>query len=60
MELQNQLNRDRNELKQVETELTGTVIHASASGIIQQLNLRNTEQVVNSGEPILLPQKKPF
>jgi len=52
VELQNQLNRDRNELKQVETELTGTVIRASASGIIQQLNLRNTEQVVNSGEAI--------
>ncbi|MFP5270134.1 HlyD family efflux transporter periplasmic adaptor subunit [Coleofasciculus sp.] len=62
VELQNQLNRDRNELKQVETELTGTVIRASASGIIQQLNLRNREQVVNSGEAIaqIAPSEAPL
>lgn len=62
MELLNQLNRDRNELKQVETELTGTVIRASASGIIQQLNLRNTEQVVNSGDAIaqIAPTEAPL
>ncbi len=62
VELLNQLNRDRNELKQVETELTGTVIRASASGIIQQLNLRNTEQVVNSGDAIaqIAPTEAPL
>jgi len=62
VEIQNQLNRDTQELQQIETELTGTVIRASASGIIQQLNLRNTEQVVNSGEAIaqIAPSEAPL
>lgn len=62
VEMQNQLNRDRQELQQIETELTGTVIRASASGIMQQLNLRNTKQVVSSGEAIaqIAPSKAPL
>lgn len=52
LELQNQLDRDREELQQVETELTMTVIRAPVSGTIQQLSLRNTEQVVNTGDTI--------
>ncbi|MEQ8961446.1 MAG: HlyD family efflux transporter periplasmic adaptor subunit, partial [Coleofasciculus sp. C2-GNP5-27] len=62
VEIQNQLNRDTQELQQIETELTGTVIRASASGIIQQLNLRNTGQVVNSGEAIaqIAPSEAPL
>ncbi len=52
IETQNQLSRDSQELKQVETELSGNVIRASVSGTIQQLNLRNTEQVVRPGEVI--------
>ena len=44
IETQNQLSRDQQELRQLETELKGTVIRASASGIVQELNLRNPDQ----------------
>ncbi|EGK83533.1 HlyD family efflux transporter periplasmic adaptor subunit [Microcoleus vaginatus] len=62
LELPNQLNRDQDELQQIETELKGTVIRASASGTIQQLNLRNTEQVVNTGDVIaqIAPSEAPL
>lgn len=49
-ELQNQIDRDREELQQTETEVAATAIRAPVSGIIQQLNLRNIEQVVNTGD----------
>ncbi|MUG96858.1 HlyD family efflux transporter periplasmic adaptor subunit [Scytonema sp. UIC 10036] len=52
VEIQNQLNSDRNELQQIETELKNTIIRASTSGIIQKLNLRNPEQVVRPGDVI--------
>lgn len=52
IEVQNQLSRDRQELQQIEIELEDTVIRASASGTIQELNLRNTQQVVRPGDVI--------
>lgn len=52
IETQNQLSRDRQELQQIETELKGTIIRAAASGIVQELNLRNPEQMVSPGDVI--------
>lgn len=51
-EIQNQLNSNQDELKQIETELRGTVIRASATGTIQELNLRNDHQFVQPGDII--------
>lgn len=48
--LHNELTRDRQELQQVETDLTSTIIRAPVTGIIQQLNLRNSDQLVQPGE----------
>lgn len=50
--LQNELTRDRQELQQLETDLTHTVVRAPITGTIQQLNLRNTDQLVQPGELI--------
>lgn len=43
---------DRLELQQLQKNAEKTTIRASASGIVQQLNLRNSGQVVNPGEAI--------
>ena len=53
IEAKKQLERDTNELKQVETELNQTTITATADGIISQINLRNSGQTVRPGEEIL-------
>ncbi len=50
--LQNDLTRDRQELQQVETELENTVIRSPVNGTIQQLNLRNIDQLVRPGDVI--------
>jgi multidrug efflux pump subunit AcrA (membrane-fusion protein) len=62
VEFQNQINRDRQELQQLETELANTVIRAVASGTILQLNLRNTDQVVRPGDAIaqIAPSEAPL
>lgn len=52
VKLQNELTRDRQELQQVETDLTQTVIRSPTTGIIQQLNLRNRDQLVQAGDLI--------
>jgi HlyD family secretion protein len=52
--IQSQIVSDRQELRQTEQELTFTTIRAPASGTIQTLNLRNTSQVVQTGENIAL------
>ncbi|MDJ0593460.1 MAG: HlyD family efflux transporter periplasmic adaptor subunit [Pleurocapsa sp. MO_226.B13] len=59
---QNQLNRDRQELRQIETELEGTIIRAAASGIVQELNLRNRDQIVSPGDVIarIAPDRAPL
>lgn len=51
-ELQKQINTNQKELEQIKTEVADTVIHAPASGTIQQLNLRNIEQIINTGDQI--------
>lgn len=62
IEIQNQLSRDQQELQQIETELKGTVIRASASGIVQELNLRNPAQLVRPGDVIaqIAPSEAPL
>ncbi|MBW4562949.1 MAG: HlyD family efflux transporter periplasmic adaptor subunit [Mojavia pulchra JT2-VF2] len=60
--LQNELTRDRQELQQVETELGNTVIRSSVNGTIQQLNLRNVDQLVQLGDVVaqLAPKDVPL
>lgn len=60
--LQNELTRDRQELQQIETDLIYTIIRAPIAGIIQQLNLRNAEQLVQSGDLIaqIAPDEVPL
>ncbi|MEH2070212.1 MAG: HlyD family efflux transporter periplasmic adaptor subunit [Nostoc sp.] len=50
VEIQKQFSRDEQELQQILREIADTVIRASASGIIQELNLRNSSQVLRSGD----------
>lgn len=61
-EIQNQLNRDARELQQTEIELNKTVIYAPESGTILKLDLRNSSQVVRSGEAIaqIAPNRAPL
>lgn len=60
--LQTELNRDRQELQQIKTDLTRTVIRAPITGTIQQLNLRNSEQLVQPGDLIaqIAPNQVPL
>lgn len=51
-EIQNQINRDRQELKQIETELTKSVVRSPVDGTILKLNLRNSGQTVQLGTAI--------
>jgi multidrug resistance efflux pump len=54
--------RDTRELKQVEIDLSQTAITATADGIILKLNLRNSGQAVRSGEEIaqIVPSDAPL
>lgn len=58
IEIQKQLDDSEKELQQIQTELEKTTIRASASGVIQQLNIRNRSQLVNTGDLIaqIVPQ----
>lgn len=49
-EIQKQSSRDREELRQINRDIANTVIRSPASGIIQELTLRNTSQVMRSGD----------
>lgn len=62
IELQNQLNRDNQELQQVNTQLDQTIVRAPIAGIIQQLNLRNPDQLMQQGDLIaqIIPERAPF
>jgi HlyD family type I secretion membrane fusion protein len=62
IEIQNQINRDRQEFQQLQTELKKSVIHAPESGTILQLHLRNTGQVVNPPDAIaqIAPSNAPL
>lgn len=50
--LQNEINRNVKELRQVETDLKKTVFRSPDSGKILKLDLRNPGQVVSVGQPI--------
>jgi HlyD family secretion protein len=52
LEIQSQIHRTQKELQHVESELDATVIRAPADGTVLQLQLRNSGQVVQPGEPI--------
>ncbi|XHR82379.1 MAG: HlyD family efflux transporter periplasmic adaptor subunit [Gloeotrichia echinulata GP01] len=52
LEIQKQNSRDRQELMQINREIASTVIRATASGIIQELKLRNSLQVMRPGDII--------
>jgi multidrug efflux pump subunit AcrA (membrane-fusion protein) len=54
--------RDTRELKQVEIDLSQTAITATADGIISKLNLRNSGQTVRPGEEIaqIVPSDAPL
>jgi HlyD family type I secretion membrane fusion protein len=52
VELENQLNRDRQALQQLEHDRQKSVARATATGTILKLDLRNPGQVVHLGESI--------
>lgn len=60
--LQNELTRDRQEFQQLNTELANTVIRSPVNGTIQQLNLRNIDQLVRPGDVIahIAPRNVPL
>jgi HlyD family secretion protein len=62
IELQRQLDRARKELQQVERNFNQSTVRAPISGTLLELNLRNSGQVVRSGEAIALiaPENTPF
>lgn len=62
IKLQNELIRDRQQLQQVETDLTHTIVRAPVKGVIQQLNLRNQNQLVQPGDLIaqIAPDRVPL
>jgi HlyD family type I secretion membrane fusion protein len=62
VEIQNQISSAQQELKQVFTELQKTIIRTSEAGTILKLELRNTGQVVRSGDVIaqIAPNNAPL
>lgn len=52
IEIQNYTLRDRQELQQLETELTKNIVRSPVDGTILKLNLRNSGQIVKSGSAI--------
>jgi HlyD family type I secretion membrane fusion protein len=52
IELQKQINHDRQELTQLGSDVQKSLIRAPESGTILQLNLRNLNQVVSAGDAI--------
>ena len=52
LELEELLVQEEDDLAQVEVDLQNTVVRAPVAGIIQQLNLRNVNQVVTRGDEI--------
>lgn len=54
LEIQNQISQDFKDLQQLQTDLKKSVVLAPTAGTILKLNLRNTGQVVRSGEEIAI------
>ena len=61
-ELEKQLESDKQELLQVQREITKTVVNAPVTGVILKLNLRNPYQTVRIGEEIaqIAPSNTPL
>jgi HlyD family secretion protein len=51
-EIQAQILREQKELQQINRQLENSIIRATNDGIILQLNLRNPNQIVSSGDTI--------
>ncbi|PHM07342.1 HlyD family secretion protein [Nostoc sp. 'Peltigera malacea cyanobiont' DB3992] len=62
IETEKQLEREENELKQVQIDLKQTTITATADGIISKLNLRNPGQTLRAGEEVvqIVPSHAPL
>ncbi|MGB7891080.1 MAG: HlyD family efflux transporter periplasmic adaptor subunit [Microcoleus sp.] len=62
IEIEQTVERDTRDLKQVEIDLSQTAITATADGIISKLNLRNSGQTVRPGEEIaqIVPSDAPL
>ena len=62
VEIQNQISSTQKELKQVLTELQKTIVASSESGTILKLELRNSGQVVRTGDAIaqIAPSNAPI
>lgn len=62
IEIQKQLESDTRELKQVDIDLSQTVVTATADGIVSKLSLRNPGQTVPAGENIaqIVPSDAPL
>lgn len=52
LEIEKQLKEDKSELEQIKLEIDKTIIKAPTEGIVFQLNLRNSDQTVTTGEKI--------
>ncbi|MBH8554990.1 HlyD family efflux transporter periplasmic adaptor subunit [Nostocaceae cyanobacterium CENA357] len=52
IEIQKQLSSNLQEIQQVNQEINHTIIRASASGTIQELNLRNSQQILRPGDVV--------
>ena len=52
LQIRNQIERARRELQQIEIDIEAAVLRAPTSGTIQKLMLRNTSQVVSTGDTI--------
>lgn len=61
-EINNQLRQDMQELQQIQREIAATMIRAAAAGTIQELNLRNPQQVLRPGDVIaqIAPSESPL
>ncbi|UKP01144.1 HlyD family efflux transporter periplasmic adaptor subunit [Nostoc sp. UHCC 0870] len=62
LEIQKQASSNRQDLMQINRDIANTVIRATASGIIQELKLRNNAQIVRSGDTIaqIAPSHSPL
>lgn len=62
VEIQKQTSRDREELRQINRDIANTIIRSTASGIIQELTLRNSAQVLRSGDIVaqISPDSSPL
>lgn len=62
IEIQKQLERNNQELQQIDLDLEQTTIRATADGIISQFNLRNPGQTVQPGQNIaqIVPSDVPL